>query len=472
MHVVKAADATELLERAGPLLADEARHNLILVLGGGTDVALEALALELGGAIPGAVGAVPEIEAFVAACARLHGVTPEPRVRQGIHALDAVIPPATPPGAPRAATRDDRELLVRWWGEFGVEALGVLEQDEEQNRRSVDHKLTMPGNGIALWEDGGEPVSAVGYGSPTPSGVRIGPVYTPPAQRGRGYASALTAHVSAQQLAGGRRRDSERDVPVLALGSRLALRLRDLERRDQDRPGQARLDHLVHVAALGGVVGVREALLVVGDQLRAARLRVVRLLELLAEDDVDGALGSHHRHLSSRPRDVEVGPDVLRAHDVVGAAVRLARDHGQLRHGRLGERVQELRAVTDDPAPLLLGPRKEARHVDEGDERDVERVAGADEACRLDRRVDVEHARERGGLVADDSDGVAAQPREAADDVGREPRLHLHELAVVDDLPDHLLHVVRLRRLVRDERVQLGRLAIDRIGGRRVQRPP
>ena len=244
MHVVKAADATELLERAGPLLADEARHNLILglagtlraspalhpehelwlvedgdavvgaalrtppcnlVLGGGSDVALEALALELGGAIPGAVGAVPEIEAFVAACARLHGVTPEPRVRQGIYALDAVIPPATPPGAPRAATRDDRELLVRWWGEFGVEALGVLEQDEEQNRRSVDHKLTMPGNGIALWEDGGEPVSAVGYGSPTPSGVRIGPVYTPPAQRGRGYASALTAHVSAQQLAGGRR---------------------------------------------------------------------------------------------------------------------------------------------------------------------------------------------------------------------------------------------------------------------------
>ena len=47
---------------------------------------------------------------------------------------------------------------------------------------------------------------------------------------------------------------------------------------------------------------------------------------------------------------------------------------------------------------------------------------------------------------------------------GGEARLHLEELAVVDDLRDHLLHVVRLGRLVRDERVQLGRLAVDRIG--------
>ena len=97
-----------------------------------------------------------------------------------------------------------RPLLVRWWGEFGAEALGALEQDDEQNGRSVDHRLTAPGNGIALWEVDGEPVCAVGYGSPTPTGVRIGPVYTPPAHRGRGYASALTAHVSTEQLAGGR----------------------------------------------------------------------------------------------------------------------------------------------------------------------------------------------------------------------------------------------------------------------------
>ena len=243
MRVVKVEHAAEFLERAAALLADEARHNLILgiagtlrddpglyaeqelwlvedgdavagaalrtppynlVLGGGGDSALAALARELGGEIPGAVGAVPEIDGFVAACARFHGVAPEPRVRQGIYSLEAVVPPRPPPGEPRAATWADRGLLVRWWGAFGVEALGALEQDDEQNGRNIDHKLTTPGNGIALWEDGGAPVSAVGFGSPTPTGVRIGPVYTPPEHRGRGYASALTAHVSAERLAAGR----------------------------------------------------------------------------------------------------------------------------------------------------------------------------------------------------------------------------------------------------------------------------
>ena len=137
-------------------------------------------------------------------------------------------------------------------------------------------------------------------------------------------------------------------LPCLRFGL-TALAGRDLERRDQHRACRPRLDHLVDVAALGGVVRVREALLVVGDQLGAARLRVVRLLELLAEDDVDGSLRPHHRDLGRRPGDVEVGADVLRTHDVVGAAVGLARDHRQLRHGRLRECVEKLRTVADDP---------------------------------------------------------------------------------------------------------------------------
>ena len=163
------------------------------------------LAREAGAGIPGAVGAVPEIDGFVAACARLaRGHTASRGCSRASTRSTRSSSLRPPPGAPREATPADRELLVRWWGEFGVEALGALEQDEEQNARSVDHRLTAPGNGIALWELGGEPVSAVGYGSPTPTGVRIGPVYTPPEHRGRGYASALTAHVSAEQLAAGR----------------------------------------------------------------------------------------------------------------------------------------------------------------------------------------------------------------------------------------------------------------------------
>ena len=50
----------------------------------------------------------------------------------------------------------------------------------------------------------GVPVSLVAYGNPTAHGVRIGPVYTPPEQRGRGYASACVAILSQHLLESGR----------------------------------------------------------------------------------------------------------------------------------------------------------------------------------------------------------------------------------------------------------------------------
>jgi uncharacterized protein len=43
-----------------------------------------------------------------------------------------------------------------------------------------------------------------GYGGETPSGIRIGPVYTPPESRGRGYASTLVAEQSRTLLDAGR----------------------------------------------------------------------------------------------------------------------------------------------------------------------------------------------------------------------------------------------------------------------------
>ena len=56
---------------------------------------------------------------------------------------------------------------------------------------------------------------------------------------------------------------------MLAVGPRLALRQRGLERVDQDRPRLPRLDHLVDVATLGSDVRIREARAVVRDQLLA-----------------------------------------------------------------------------------------------------------------------------------------------------------------------------------------------------------
>ena len=213
-----------------------------------------------------------------------------------------------------------------------------------------------------------------------------------------------------------------------------------------------RQDDVVDVAARRGGVRVGEPLLVVGDEPRALGRRIGRGGDRVAVEDVDRALGAHHRDLRGRPREVHVAADVLAAHDVVRAAVGLARDDRQLGDRRLAVGVQQLRAVADDPAVLLVDARQEARHVDERHQRDVEAVAGPDEPRRLRRGVDVEGAGEDRGLLRDDADTAPAEPREAGEDVRRPARLDLEERAVVDDALDDLVHVVRLARVVGDDR--------------------
>jgi predicted GNAT family acetyltransferase len=106
----------------------------------------------------------------------------------------------------RLAGRHDRAFVLGWVEAFTTEVLHEdVGGDTGRLERSVDVRLEGGDAGFALWEVGGRPVSLVGFGGPTPNGIRIGPVYTPPEHRGHGYASALTAQVSQQQLDRGRR---------------------------------------------------------------------------------------------------------------------------------------------------------------------------------------------------------------------------------------------------------------------------
>ena len=111
------------------------------------------------------------------------------------------------------------------------------------------------------------------------------------------------------------------------------------ESGDQARPGLHRLDDVVDVAAPGGSVRRGELLPIVRHQFRPPRYRVLGFLELVAEDDVDGAFRSHDGYLGRGPGNVVVCADVLRAHDIVGAAISLAQDDRHLGHRRLAEGV-------------------------------------------------------------------------------------------------------------------------------------
>ncbi|HEU5216932.1 MAG TPA: GNAT family N-acetyltransferase, partial [Gaiellaceae bacterium] len=152
--------------------------------------------------LPGAVGAEPEAEEFAELWSRRTGVPARVNMRQGVYALERVEPPSGAPGSARVATRDDHELALRWWIAFGDEVLHEGGPARERAEQSVEHRLSSPTSGFLLWEDGSEVVSLAGWGGPTPNGIRIGPVYTPPDLRRRGYATALTAELSQQLLDG------------------------------------------------------------------------------------------------------------------------------------------------------------------------------------------------------------------------------------------------------------------------------
>jgi GNAT superfamily N-acetyltransferase len=240
MRLEEHADAAAFLEAAAPVLgADEARHNLIygicstlfapghpyreahlwtvddgrslaaavltppfnvVVAQPRVEEALRFLARRLRDRLelPGVTGALPEADVFADAW----GAPRRLRMSQGIYAARKVELPHVA-GRARKATVADRDVVVGWLRGFEAEALPDdsphldLEQAFERRVQS-DHA------GFHLWEDDDEPVSLCGCGGRTPHGVRIGPVYTPPERRGRGYGSAVTAHVTKEQLDSGR----------------------------------------------------------------------------------------------------------------------------------------------------------------------------------------------------------------------------------------------------------------------------
>ena len=168
--------------------------------------AMPALAQALrdaGIAIPG-LTAPPEVaRAFADAWTGPGAGRARRTMAERIYRLERVIPPRGVEGALRIAGERDRDLLVRWAHAFLTEALERPHEREAEDL--VDGALRTGTRTFYLWEHDGRPVSMAGVTGPTPNGIRVGPVYTPPADRGHGYASAVTAAASQAQLDAGRR---------------------------------------------------------------------------------------------------------------------------------------------------------------------------------------------------------------------------------------------------------------------------
>jgi predicted GNAT family acetyltransferase len=151
--------------------------------------------------IPGVSGEPASARATAAAwCART-GVRSWLRASEAMHVLSEVQPPPLPAtGALRVAGTDELTLLIDWEQEFVLEAgTGVLDAAEQTVR------ARLAASSQFVWDDGG-PVSTLAHSPLIAGAVRIGPVYTPPAQRGRGYASSAVAALAQRLLDAGAQR--------------------------------------------------------------------------------------------------------------------------------------------------------------------------------------------------------------------------------------------------------------------------
>jgi predicted GNAT family acetyltransferase len=138
--------------------------------------------------------------AFAAAWGELAGVRAREFRRSRLFRLAELMPPVSAPrGAARVGAAADRDLLEAWFA-AADEEIG----DMAGHRAGVadDH---ISYGGLTLWEVDGSAVSMAAVKRPAAAVVRVGPVYTPPDQRRRGYAGAVTAAVSRAALDAGAR---------------------------------------------------------------------------------------------------------------------------------------------------------------------------------------------------------------------------------------------------------------------------
>ena len=104
-------------------------------------------------------------------------------------------------GRSRVVAPDDRARIADWIQAFSAEAIGDGATREAAETLADRH---VRDGSMWLWSVDEEPVACAAAVGPTPHGIRINSVYTPPAHRRQGFASALVAALTGDLLARGR----------------------------------------------------------------------------------------------------------------------------------------------------------------------------------------------------------------------------------------------------------------------------
>jgi len=178
-------------------------HNLILSWIA-DDPTIGEVAHELhaaGVALPGVNSSADIARKFALTWSEISGCKYRQQMAQRIYQLNRVISRPRAAGRLREPNESDDALLRKWRAAFSVDAEGMDPQQAEE-------AATMPSpqsRHLMLWEVDGAAVSMAGYSGRTPNGIRVAWVYTPPENRGKGFAGACVAALSQKLLDDGRK---------------------------------------------------------------------------------------------------------------------------------------------------------------------------------------------------------------------------------------------------------------------------
>ena len=164
-------------------------------------LALARAVHDRGETVGGLNGSLPAAEICAAELARLQGDAVEVAQHTRLFELGELRTPHGVPGSLRVATLDDFDLAKQWVDRFmhdadeqagrDPDAAGREEIEPEDLRKRVERGTYW------FWlDEAGERVHLTGANPPAYGVARIGPVYTPPEQRRKGYAGAAVAQVS------------------------------------------------------------------------------------------------------------------------------------------------------------------------------------------------------------------------------------------------------------------------------------
>ena len=146
--------------------------------------------------LPGVLGPDYAVREFAARWTTAGNLTAALWLRERIYQLQRVEPLHLAPGRMICADEKHVAALTPWVDGF------IREMGEEGDAARILN-ASVAGRTLFLWSDG-RPVSMAAWTGPTPNGVRINMVYTPPEKRRRGYATAVVSTLSSMLLGQGR----------------------------------------------------------------------------------------------------------------------------------------------------------------------------------------------------------------------------------------------------------------------------